>query len=242
MADFTLPPEAKPVNSHVELARLIQHRLSAWLPGVYQATWSPDHDKFLHPRVSALVAVYDAALARLEGKTGTRAEAARKLLTDARAPFAAQLQVVDGLGAGLDRPLALEYRARIDSTRAALAKVLHAIHAAKRADIAALVVEREGSLADCRELERDLAALYESIMRSHTPAQLDELLAAAASAEVSTQALEALPAKPRAVDVAAAITQGLEAPAHVAALFVAYETKPDHPAIKWRTQALAERS
>jgi len=63
------------------------------------------------------------------------------------------------------------------------------------------------------------------------------------SAEASTRALESVPGKRvRAADVHAAIDQGLKAPDHVAALWVAYEAQPDHELVKWRWRGYAERA
>ena len=62
-----------------------------------------------------------------------------------------------------------------------------------------------------------------------------------AKAKQETEALERQPAKNvRASDVRTAIEQGMSAPTR-SALWIAYETKADHPLIQWRAQALAER-
>lgn len=234
---FILPDEAKPTNSRYDLSQALASRLSMWLPGVLNG-YTIDDGTHAHPRVTALVSIYDDALARLKGKTGARAETAREQISASRAPLVEQLVLVNGLGAGFDGPLSLEFRSRIDSTRAALAKVLYDIHLATRATVAELLVEKERCLADCRELERDLAAVSDGIIAPRPLPNPDEF----SKAKQMTAALEAVPAKRvRATDVHGAIEQGMNTPPGVAALFVAYETKPDHPLVVWRAQALAER-
>lgn len=229
-----------PVNTRAHLGSIISSRLCQWV-GDCGDSRGPDPDKLGHPRVTAVVAVFDDALSRLDGKTGARADAAREHIRAARAPLAAALELVNGLGAGLDQPLALELQKRIASTRAGLAAALAAKELATRDKIEAALLEVEKSWADIRELDRDLTSVYERLsfptLKPLLP-NLDELL----SAKQTTAALEAVPVKRiRAADVHAAIEFAMNAAPNVALLCVAFETQPDHPLIKWRAQALAER-
>lgn len=236
---MTTPEESKPVLTAKHLSDRIRNRLCQWVPNVFNAPGFcyPDEAKMAHPRATAAVAVFDVALARLKGKTGERAEAAREAITAARAPIAAALDLVNSIGADLNGPIGVELQSRIQATRAALATALAAKEVAPRAQIRDVVIAIEEAWADIRELERDLDSVYERLIVPPLPD-----LGGLQSAEVSTRALESLPAKPSALQVHAAIQQGLEAPAHVAALFVAFETKPEHPCIQWRAQAVAERA
>jgi len=234
-----LPEEAKPVETLHHLSRVIVTRLARWIPDVVGAVGFhyPDDDKFAYPKAGAVVEVYDDALARLKGKTGERAKAARERVRTDRAPIAAALDLINSLRGDLSGPLGVELRTRIASTRAALASALAEKEVAPRAKIRDAVIAIEEAWADIRELDRDLASLYERLIVPPLP-DIDELR----GAERLTVKLESSPAeRVRAVDVHAAIEQGINAPAHMAVLFIAYETKPDHPLVQWRAQALAER-
>jgi hypothetical protein len=187
----------------------------------------------------AVVAIYDDALARLEGKTGPRADAARDQISAARAPIAAAFDLVKSLQADFGGPIGLELQQRIVSTRAGLSAALAAKELATRATVDAALLEVERCLADARELDRDISSINDRLsVRFLQWPNLEELQ----SAESSTRDLEKQSAKnPKAAQVHAAIEQGIKAPAHVAALWIAYESQPDHPLTEWRWRGFAER-
>jgi hypothetical protein len=234
---------ATPVNPRAYLSTLISGRLCQWV-GDCGDSRGPDTDKLAHPKVTAVVAIYDDALARLKGKTGERADAARAQISAARTPLASALDLVNSIQGDFDGPLSRELEKRIATTRAALASALAAREVATRATIDAAVLECERCLADLRELDRDLASVYEKLsfptLKPLLP-NFDEI----AAAKQATASLEAVPAKRvRAADVHAAIEQGLKAPAHVAVLWIAYETKPVDSCelLQWRWRGFAERA
>lgn len=232
---------ASPVSPFGHLSQTLRDRLHQW---VSERPRPPGSDLLAHEMVSAVVAIYDDALAQLSGKTGERADAARAQISAARAPLAAGLELVDALQANFGGVLAVELQKRITSTRAALASALAAKEVATRSTIDAAVLEVERCLADIRELDRDLGSIREGLIvpwkspyRALWP-DIEDLRSAAQS----TRALEQQRAKsPRAAEVHAAIEQGIKAPTHVAVLWIAYETKSDHELLVWRWRAFAER-
>jgi hypothetical protein len=229
---------ATPVNPRAHLSTILSARLNQWdQPLVRTASEAPLPRAIEIAR--ELVRLFDGAERSLGDRSGARADAARKLISEAREPIADRIKLVDGLRADFSGPLGRELQARIVSTRAALASALAAKELATRATVDAALLEVERCLADCRELARNFEATNERLsVRLLQWPNLDELR----SAQASTQALEKQSAKnPKAAAVHAAIAQGLEAPAHVAALFVAFESSPDHELVKWRWRAYAER-
>lgn len=235
---------AAPVHTTQHLSAALRGRLCQWIPDVFDSgVHRVDSDKLAHPKATAIVAIYDDALARLEGKTGSRADASRKQIRAARAPLAEALDLVNSIQGDFGGPLGRTLQKRIASTRAGLASALAAKEVATRDTIDAAVLECERCLADIRELDRDLASIYEGlIVPWKRPGVLWPEIDDLCRAESSTLALQQLsPKRLRAAEVHTAIEMGLKAPAHEAMLWPAYETAPDHPLIQWRAQALAER-
>jgi len=234
-----LPPEAKPVHAVAHLSTAFRNRLCKWIPDVFGAYSGlyPDEGCFAHPKAAAVVAIYDDALARLEGKTGARADAAREHIVKAHAPIAAALELVNSLQGDFGGPLGVELQSRINSTRAALVATITAKETATREGVQNALLAIEQAWADIRELDRDLASIYERLIVPPLP-NLDELR----NAETLTREIESLPGtRPSAVQVHGAIEQGLKADPAIARMFVAFETKPDHELVKWRARGLAER-
>lgn len=227
---------ASAVNARTHLSQILSPRLDQWDTPYkrHPEVVTPSY----HAHATAIVALYDQALARLKG-ADARAASARDQISTAREPLAAALALVDSLRADFSGPLGVELQNRITATRANLAAAVAAKELATRSTIDAALLEVERCLADVREIERDLAAIYERLSpRTLQWPDLDALR----TAEPATRELERQSAKnPKAAQVHAAIEQGLEAPADVAALFVAFETQPDHELLKWRWRAYAER-
>lgn len=227
---------ASPVNPRALLDQILGPRLNQWDKPLTRDSEVPAQEV-----ARAILAIYDDALARLKGKTGPRAVAALAQISTSRAPIAAAFELAKSLQAevGFDGVLGRELQKRIVSTRVALAAALAVRELATRSTIDAALLECERCMADCRELDRDIAAINDRLsVRFLQWPNLLELR----SAEATTQALEKQSAKnPKAAQVHAALALGLEAPAHVAALWIAYETQPDHELIKWRARAAAER-
>ena len=233
----------EPVNPRAHIATALG-RLTSWLNVPGRPGFSkPDDDKYAHPKVTAVVAIYDRALALLDKKKGPRADAAREQLAAAREPLARKLDLANALGADFDGPLGCELQRRIATTRLRLRQALAAKELANSSKIEAALLEEAKAWADIRELARDLESINEQLIvpwRTNGLAWPD--LAELEDAERSTATLSSVPTKQvRAAHVHAAIEQGMKAPAHVAAIFVAFESDPEHPLIKWRAQALAER-
>jgi hypothetical protein len=236
---------SEPVNAHSFLRDALRGRLPQWfhVPGA-PGFAHPDSDKFAWPKVTAIVAIYDDALARLEKKTGARADTAREQLRAAREPLAAKLDLVNSIRADFGGPLGLELQQRVSTTRLHLRQALAAKELANSSKIEAALLDVEKAWASIRELSRDLDSINERLI---VPWKTNGLawpdLAELESAERSTAALESVSAKQvRAAHVHAAIEQGIKAPAHVAALWIAYESNSDHELLKWRWRAYAERA
>jgi len=209
--------------------------LLRWLP---ERPRPPGSDELAYSSVSAVVALYDDALAKLKGKTGPRADAARTALAAARAPLVEKLALADALRIDFSGPLGLDLQKRIVATRANLRKAFAAREVATRDTIEEALLEIERCYADSRELARDLDAIKEKLSVP-SPPNIEVLL----SAETTTRDLESVSAKQvRAAHVHAAIEIGLKAPAHLAALWIAYERDSEHSLLAWRWRAYAERA
>jgi len=220
----------EPVNARAELSRLLRARLCAWLGFVHDAPGFsvPDRDRWFYPKAAAALAVYDDALAKLEGKTCPRAASAREMLTAARAPLAAGRDLADSLGPNLDQSLALELGERMTAARAALRAAIVAKETATRPTVGSALLEIEKCFCDLKAVDLDVDSINERLILPPLPS-IEELESAAAN----TRALESVK-RPKAADVHAAIEQGVKAPAHVGALWIAYETQPDNELVKWR--------
>lgn len=238
MQNQQLNQAAQPVNARVHLSDILRNRMAKWLGPVFNAPGFvvPDPDKIAMPKVAAVLAIYDEALARLEGKTGTRADAARERITAARAPLAAGRDLVDSIGADFNGVLANELCRRIDSTRSNLGKAIAAKEVASRQTVEVALLEIERCLADIRELDREIASIYERLIVPPLPDNLENLQLA----EASTRALQQQVKNPSAAQVHAAIEEGLKASDHVAALWIAYEAA-ENDLVQWRWRGYAER-
>lgn len=202
---------------------LIRDRLVPWTDGA-------------RGRAVAALALLDDAIARLKG-SGDRATHTRGVLKSRRETIARAAAVYDSIGEDFSGALAGELIARMTATRAALVAARAVRNLATRETVAEALIEIEKCLADIRQLDRDVIDVLSQLAVPSMPDAHDF-----ARAEQATAALESASAKQlRAVDVHGAIGQALETPGSIADLFIIYETKPDHPLIKWRAQALAER-
>lgn len=153
------------VHPRTHLSRALTHRLQSWIV-VLNAPGRTDEDKLARPKATAAIAIYDDALCRLEAskKTGARADAAREQIRAARAPLAAAVELVDSIGYDFGGVLGIDLQNRIAGARADLLAALAAKELATRSTVEAALLSIEQCWADVREIDRDLASIYERLI------------------------------------------------------------------------------
>lgn len=178
--------------------------LSRWVR-VKQAPNSGDPGATGLERAMVSLDLLDRALTRLGDRKGDREDAARSWLEERREAIAKAVAVVESIGADFTGPRAQELAGRIASVRVAFAQASHAVAEATHETIAAARDALDRAGIDARDLDRDIAAVIESLRLPEFPqATVFD------SARHDTADLEALPAKnPPPSLIARAINQGL---------------------------------
>lgn len=218
-------------NPQAELSSRLRGRLSRWVPA-WGAAPRAEYDL---PKAQAIIAEIDRAFALLEKKKASaRVDSARCYLADLRAPVAGVIALVESLGADFDGPLGIELTSRLRSTRLAYRAAMAAREVATRGNIKEAMLEVEASLADLRQLDRDIDSVNAGLIRLVLPES-----SAFLEAKNQTRALERAH-RVTVHDIKTAIDQGLAAPPLSAALFVAFESEPAHELVAWRTRAIEE--
>ncbi len=216
------------------LRAALGERLALWaqLPGT-QLPWGQDPDQLALPRASREIEALQGAIRALGAKKCERAAEARKFLAKTRDRIQKSLDAFRSVGADLSGPAAVAMIAKITAARDARAQAEHAVEHATRATIAAARAGLDIAEADGREIDREIAAMAESLI----PPPLRDVAADLERARSETAELEAMqPESVRALQHA--INSGFNAPRQIARLYVIFET--DHPLSVWRARAIAE--
>jgi len=203
-------------------------------------------------RVHAALAAVDHALERLGSKTGDRADAARKLLSQRRAHLASALVAIEQV-CGPSPATRTQFapggpewqtlEARFVAACAGIDAAREAFKLAKPADVKKARDALDVAEAAAREIDRECDSLQDAIAYPNLrDLDIEPLLAAEQQTAALTNAAKVKSAPARALEMA--LTQAVQASPEVAALFICFEPSGaevdrSHP-VFWRTQRRAE--
>ncbi|MEI9940045.1 MAG: hypothetical protein WDO69_22725 [Pseudomonadota bacterium] len=216
-------------SPHHYLKLAIEPQLGHWdRVNQHPMAGRPDGEHIL-PKALAAIELLKGLLAKLEGKTGERADDARNSISAQLAAITKAVEHFHSLGVNLDGPLALELEAKIVACRQAQGAAAHAkYNAVDRDAIREALLDVECAELEVRAVDR---AVAEAVKKLGLPSLPSEQ--AVIDAEGATHDLERFPkTKNTAANIKSAIEHGQRGGAQ-ADYWIIFETGT-HELTDWR--------